>query len=85
LVQILGANKIKSAAGPCKGTQYKGETCLMPSQGKYPVTDGGKLSPERVKAALVYGSKMNVLGTLKANGLCTYVKKVGIDNSTVCK
>jgi len=85
LVQILGANKLKSAAGPCQGTKYSGETCLMPKQGKYPVTEGGKLSPGRVRAAITYGSKMGVLGTLKSNGLCTYVKKIGIDNSTVCK
>jgi len=88
MVQVIGRTKnakVMSAAGPCKGTKYSGETCLMPSQGKYPVTDGGKLSPSRVRAALVYGSKMGVLGTLKSNGLCTYVKKVGIQNSDVCK
>lgn len=94
MVQVLGRKSsvknandyhIYNAAGKCAGTKYKNETCLMPAQGKYPVTENGSLSKARVQAALVYGSKMGVLGTLKANGLCGYVKKVGIENSSVCK
>lgn len=91
MVQVLGRSSTKnasyhvySAAGKCTKGQYEGEVCLMPKQNKYPVTENGKLSKPRVQAALVYGSKMGVLGTLKANGLCGYVKKAGIENSEVC-
>ena len=94
MVQIIGkarqtknANesyKIYSAAGKCTKGSYKGETCLMPKENKYPVTENGSLSKARVQAALVYGSKMGVLGTLKSNGLCGYVKKAGIKKSDVC-
>ena len=92
MVQIIGNRRntkdasynIYNAAGKCTKGQYKGETCLMPKENKYPVTDGGSLSKARVQAALVYGSKMGVLGTLKANGLCGYVKKAGIKKSDVC-
>jgi hypothetical protein len=75
---------VYSAAGKCTKGSYKGETCLMPKENKYPVTENGTLSKSRVQAALVYGSKMGVLDTLKKNGLCGYVKKAGIKKSDVC-
>ncbi len=78
---ILDAELLKSAA-KCTEGQYKGEICLAPPDG-YPVTDGGKLSAKRVRAAISYGSKGGKLATLKKNGLCNYAKKAGVE-STYC-
>jgi len=73
---------LMSAASKCTEGKYKGELCLIPPDG-WPVTDGGKLSAKRVRAALTYGSQYGKLAQLKKNGLCTYAKKVGVD-STYC-
>lgn len=69
--------------GKCTEGQYKGELCLKPPT-SYPVTENGKLSPGRVRNAAARGSQQGVLATLKANGLCTYMRKIGAE-SDVCK
>lgn len=68
--------------GRCTEGQYKGELCLKPPT-SYPVTENGKLSPGRVRNAAARGSQQGVLDTLKRNGLCTYMKKIGAE-SGVC-
>jgi DNA-directed RNA polymerase subunit RPC12/RpoP len=78
---ILDAGTLMNAA-KCTEGQYKGEICLAPPDG-YPVTENGKLSAKRVRAAISYGSKGGKLSTLKKNGLCNYAKKAGVD-STYC-
>ena len=83
MVQILGGSSTKNAAGKCTKGTYKGETCLMPKQNKYPVTEGGKLSPGRIRASITYGSQYGVLSQLKDNGLCGYASKAGI-KAKVC-
>jgi hypothetical protein len=65
----------------CTSGKYKGETCLM--KNKYPVTKNGKLSCKHVRAAEVYGSAQGVIGNLKAEGLCKYVKRC-THKSDVC-
>jgi len=79
-----GSNNLKEAAGKCTAGRWKGETCLLPKANKYPVTsNGGKLDPGKVRAALTYGSQYGVLSQLKANGICGYAKKAGI-KSKLC-
>jgi len=68
---------LKSAAKCTEGT-YKGEICMAPPDG-FPVTDGGKLSAKRVRAAITYGVQYGKIATLKKNGLCRYAKAAGID------
>jgi hypothetical protein len=84
LVQILGGSSTKNAAGKCTKGPYKGETCLLSKSNKYPVTsNGGKLDPGKIRAALTYGSQYGVLSQLKANGICGYASKAGI-KSKLC-
>jgi len=74
---------IYQAAGKCSEGRHKGEICLLPPDG-YPVTENGKLSVKRVRAAIAYGSKFGVLSQLKRNGLCTYADKADVE-SVYCK
>jgi|SRR5215831_864022 len=75
--------RLYEAAGKCSEGRHKGEICLLPPDG-YPVTENGKLSVKRVRAAIAYGSKFGVLSRLKANGLCGYADKAGVE-SVYCK
>jgi hypothetical protein len=74
---IIDAESLKSAA-KCTEGKYKGEICMAPPDG-FPVTDGGKVSAKRVRAAITYGVQYGKIATLKKNGLCRYAKQVGVD------
>lgn len=62
-------------AAKAKTGKYKGETVLMPKQGKYPVTKKGKLDCGRVSAAKAYGTMHGHLKKLNKAGLKKYTKK----------
>jgi hypothetical protein len=51
----------------------KKERCLL--KNKYPVTENGKISSKRIRAADSYGSKFGVLSALKKGGLCKVAKQ----------
>lgn len=69
-------------AGRCTEGPYKGEICLKPPA-NYPVTEGGKLSPGRIRNAPARAAQNGDMATIKKNGLCTYMAKIGA-TSGVC-
>lgn len=90
MVQILGNSNIKSASGSCgnKGP-YEGEVCLIPATGsgdnqkvgKFPVTEGGKISPGRIRNVAVRASQFGYKDQVISGGLCNWAKKAGIKSS----
>lgn len=71
--------------GSCGSGKYKGERCLIPGNdskpGKYPVTDGGKLSMSRLRAVASYAVTNNDVAAVKAGGFCNIAKRAGLDSS----
>lgn len=94
MVQILGASvKLYGAAGKCKlnedspGGSYPNETCLIPgtdkAAGKFPVTEGGRLSPGRIRNVAVRASQHGYTEQVKKGGFCSYANKIKL-KSTIC-
>lgn len=62
-------------AAKARTGKYKGETVLMPKEGKYPVTKKGKLDCRRVASAKAYGTMHGHMKKLNRAGLKKYSKK----------
>lgn len=93
MVQIIGKKNIRNASGKCKlndsspGGSYPNETCLIPGTkdkpGKYPVTEGGRISPGRIRNVAVRASQFGDVQAVKDGGFCSWAKKVKLD-SKIC-
>ncbi len=91
-VQVLGKS-IRNASGKCKlnadspGGSYPNETCLIPgtadAAGKYPVTDGGTISPGRIRNVAVRATQQGAatVKQVKDGGFCSWAKKAKIESS----
>lgn len=71
--------------GPCGSGKYAGERCLIPGndkkEGKYPVTENGKISMGRLRNVAVRASQFGHVAEVKAGGFCNIAKRAGLDSS----
>lgn len=83
--QLMRPAPQKLKAHTCMTGRYAGgEKCLLPRQGKFPVTKNGRLSCKRVRNVMPRAVQFGYVKKVLKAGYCAYARECGVKRSTYC-